>query len=1043
MKIKTFNESYVEEAAIQWFQELGYTYLFGPDIGPNGDYSLRKSYFDVILEEELLEAMSLLNNDIPDIVLKDALNQLKNIEKFTLVEKNKYLHKMVTNGISVSFQDNEGVIKYRQVKIIDFDNLENNNYSVSSQFTVLEGQKEKRPDLVVFLNGIPISVFELKTISDENISIDSAFNQIKTYQEQIPSLFTYNMFNVISDGLHAKVGTLTSNLDRYMTWRTLDGDEVAPNTIPQLEVTIKGMFCKKRILDLIKNYILFQTKDNNTVKILAGYHQYHAVNTAMESTLRASNELGDNKIGVVWHTQGSGKSLTMVFYSAKLVSCKKLLNPTIIVLTDRNDLDDQLFDTFMASSDLLRNTPIQAENRDHLKLELSGRTSGGIIFTTIQKFNETDEGKALSNRSNIIVLVDEAHRSQYGFSAKIQTTNNFAAETYGYAKYMRDSLPNASYIGFTGTPIQLTDKNTRAVFGDYISIYDMTRSIEDGSTVKIFYESRIAKIDFTDEYLKIDENFEEITEYQEETQKNSSKSKWTKLEAIVGSDSRLNNIAEDIITHFENRQLSMVTDVGKAMIVTMSRRIAIVLYEKIISLRPEWHSEDINKGRIKIVMTGSSSDPLNWQKHIGNKQTRELLSRRMKDNYDELEIVIVCDMWLTGFDVPSLHTMYIDKPMQGHNLMQAIARVNRVFKQKQGGLIVDYIGIADNLKSALNQYTDNDKTNTAIDSQMAVDILKDKIELIRELLYPHNYSEYPSASNTIKLQIIMSTIDYVIGLREQRKNDYIQLSSDLSKAYSLCSTTPEAMAHNLEISFYKTVRAGIIKLNLGDSKKKSSNQLDHELNQLISKSLESNSIIDIMSEIGLENPDVSILSEEFLEDFKEMKNQNIAIELLKRLIQGKIKAFSKITVVRSRLFSEMLDESLRKYQNRLVESSLIIHELIQLAKEITLAEEEGKDTGLTVEEYAFYEALSSNLTAKEVMGTEVLKEIAKELTDKIKLSTSIDWNIRENIRAGIRFEIKLLLNKYQYPPDDIDAPNNYDKSVDLILQQTELMFSSK
>ncbi|MBU0996913.1 MAG: type I restriction endonuclease subunit R [Firmicutes bacterium] len=1041
MGVKVFFESGVEEATLEWFQELDYQIEFSPNIAPDGSYPQRESYSDVILAERLKESLFRLNKTLPKSALEDAFRQITIPKQISLIENNRTFQKMITDGVDVSYHDKTGRLVHTQVKIFDFVDESNNDFLVVNQFTVVENRVDKRPDVVIFVNGIPLVVFELKTASDENISIKSAFRQIKNYQQAISSLFIYNSFNVISDGLHAKAGTITSDEDRYMTWRTTDGKEVAPTTIPQLETLIKGMFDKKRFLDIIKQYILFQKNDAEYIKILAGYHQYHAVNTALEKTYEATSSQGDRRIGVIWHTQGSGKSLSMVFYAGKLVISQELSNPTIIVMTDRNDLDDQLFLTFSKSSDLLRSIPDQAESREDLKSLLNGRDSGGIIFTTIQKFSPDETGNvtALTDRKNVIVLADEAHRSQYGFSAKVVKSKDEAFEKYGYAKYLRDSLPNASYIGFTGTPIETTDKNTRAVFGDYIDIYDMSRAVEDKTTVKIYYESRIAQIDFTEEYDLIDENYDEITEYQEETQKEGLKRKWARLEAIVGSKSRIKTVARDMVEHFEKRQASMETPVGKAMIVAMSRRIAVELYDAIVEFRPEWHSTDLLKGKIKVVMTGSSSDPVEWQKHIGTKQTRETLSDRMKDNNDELEIVIVRDMWLTGFDVPSMHTMYVDKPMQGHNLMQAIARVNRVFKEKQGGLVVDYIGIADQLKKALMQYTDNDREQVGVDTALAVSVMLEKLDVVRDILHQHDYSRYFGDRFSEKLQVIMETIDYVIGLREERKNDYLKFVSELSKAYSLCSTTEEAEKHNVEIGFFKSVRAGIIKLSTDSSKKKSIDQLDTELNQLISKSLKSDKVIDIMTEIGLARPDISILSEEFLEEFKKMEHKNVAIELLKRLIKGKLRMIARKTIVQSRQFSELLEDALAKYQARLIDSTVVIQELIELAKDITKAAEAGKESGLTEDEYAFYEALSSNMTAKEVMGIDILKEIAKELTKKIKSSTTIDWNIRDSVRAKIRFEIKVLLKKYNYPPDDPKDPNNYDKSVQLIMEQTELV----
>ena len=1044
MSLIKFYESGIEEATIEWLSELGYEYAFGPDIAVDGNSPERSSYADVLLRERLYVALIQINKDIPKVAIDEALRNINITKHVSLIENNRAFHKMITDGVSVSYHDKNGRLKHTQVKVFDFEDVFNNDFLVVNQFTVIENRVEKRPDVVVFVNGLPLVVFELKTASDEKVSIKSAYRQIKNYQNAISNLFVYNAFNVISDGLHAQAGTLTSNEDRYMTWRTIDGDVIASNKEPQLETLIKGMFEPRRFLDIIKQFILFERDNHDYRKILAAYHQYHAVNVALEKTYEASAVEGDRRIGVVWHTQGSGKSLSMVFYAGKLVLSHEMSNPTIVVITDRNDLDDQLYGTFAKSEDLLRSIPVQAETRKHLRELLDGRDSGGIIFTTIQKFtpDESDTDGPLSNRRNIVVLADEAHRSQYGFSAKVVKTKEEAFEKYGYAAYMRESLPNASYIGFTGTPIELADKNTRAVFGDYIDIYDMSRAVEDGTTVKIFYESRIAKLNFTAERDLIDENYDEITEHQEEVQREGLKRKWARLEAIVGAESRIKTVAKDIVEHFENRQETRVTPAGKGMIVAMSRRIAVELYNAIIEIRPEWHSDDLMKGKIKIVMTGSSSDPESWQKHIGTKDTRETLSRRMKDNTDELELVIVRDMWLTGFDVPSLHTMYVDKPMRGHNLMQAIARVNRVYFEKQGGLIVDYIGIAENLKKALTEYTESDRGTTGVDTELAVSVMLEKLDIIHEILHGHDYSKYFTGSSSEKLKVIMETIDFVIGLREAGKKDFLKVSNELAKAYSLCSTTDEAKKYNIEIGFYKTVRAGIIKLSIDEDRKKTIDQLDAEINQLISQSLESGEVIDIMSEVGLNKPDISILSEEFLEEFKKMRHKNVAVELLRRLIEGKLRMIARKTIVQSRKFSEMLDEALRKYQARLVDSTVIIQELIELAKEITEAANVSKDSGLSEDEYAFYEALASNMTAKEVMGIDVLKEIARELTKKVKASATVDWNIRESVRAKIRFEIKILLKKYDYPPDDPSDPNNYDKSVQLVMEQTELVYDN-
>ncbi|MDX9691125.1 MAG: type I restriction endonuclease subunit R [Acholeplasmataceae bacterium] len=1042
MAVKVFNESEVEQSALEWLEELGYEIAFGPDL-IEGSYTERESYQDVILKERLMDALLTMNSKVPRTVLDDAMREILIPKQVSLIENNRVFHQMITDGVNVSYHDKDGSLKHTQLKMFDFENPNRNNFLAVNQFTVIENRVEKRPDVVIFVNGIPLVVFELKTASDENVSLKNAYRQIKNYQNAIESLFVYNAFNVISDGLHAKVGTITSLEDRYTAWRTIDGKVIAPTSFPQLETLIKGMFEKHRCLDILKQFILFQKNDHDYIKIISGYHQYHAVNTAVERTIEATSETGDRRIGVIWHTQGSGKSLSMVFYAGKLVLSQELSNPTILVITDRNDLDDQLYLTFAKSQELLRSIPVQAESRGHLRELLNGRESGGIIFTTIQKFSPEENGDTsiLTDRKNVIVLADEAHRSQYGFSSKVIQTKEEAYEKYGFAKYMRDSLPNASYIGFTGTPIELTDKNTRAVFGDYIDVYDMSRAVEDHTTVKVYYESRIAKLQFGVQKELIDENYDAITEDQETSVSDIIKRKWARLEAVVGARSRVVTVAKDIVEHFEKRQAAMETSVGKAMIVTMSRRIAVELYDEIIKLRPDWHSDDLMKGKIKVVMTGASSDPEDWQVHVGNKQKRETLAKRMKDNNDELQIAIVRDMWLTGFDVPSLHTMYVDKPMQGHNLMQAIARVNRVFGLKQGGLVVDYIGIAAKLKEALQVYTEQDKEQTGVDTSLAAQILVEKLDVIRELLHKHDYSLYFTGKNSEKLKVIMETIDFVLGLSKEIKDNLIKTISELSKAYGLCATTFEAEKHNTEIGFYKTIRAGVLKFSDSERPVRTIQDIDEEINQLISDSLKSDDVIDVLAEMGIKKPELSILSDEFLDQIKTSKRKNVAIELLKRLIKGNIRQISRVTIVKSRLFSDMLETILGKYYARLISSAEVIDELIKLAKEIVEAENAGKETGLTEDEFAFYEALASNMTAKEVMGTDVLKQIAIELTQKIKTSTTIDWNIRSSIRAKIQFEIKVLLKKYKYPPDDPKDPNNYEKSIKLIMDQTELLAS--
>lgn len=1026
----SFIEADLEQAALSWLEELGYNILPANDISPNGAYPERKNFNDVILNDRLQLALERINPKLPSDAIIDALHQISIPQSPSLIKNNQAFHKMLTDGVDVSIRQDNGSFKTEKVKIFDFQNPQNNDWAVTSQFTVIENNIEKRPDLVVIVNGLPMVVIELKSSSDENVGISEAFNQTQTYKNTISSLFTYNAFIIISDGINARIGTITSNEDRFMMWRTIDGNDIAPLSIPQLEVMIRGVFKYNTFLDLIKNFTLFQTDGNNVYKILAGYHQYHAVNKALRSTIDATSLSGNKKAGVVWHTQGSGKSLSMVFYAGLLVAAKELSNPTVVIITDRNDLDDQLFTTFSNSKDLLRQTPVQAKDRSDLR-KLLNREAGGVIFTTIHKFTPEANGDTqmsiLTNRSNVVVIADEAHRSQYGFAAKVQNDNHAVDVKYGYAKYMRDSLPNASYIGFTGTPIELTDKNTRAVFGDYIDIYDMTRSVEDGTTVKIYYESRIAKLDLPDAVADlIDQEYDEITEFQEDNQKEQLKSKWSRLEAIVGSDSRIKLVAQDIVDHFEKRQAAQETSVGKAMIVAMSRRIAIGLYEAIIELRPQWHSDDLNKGVIKVVMTGSSSDNPSWQPFIGTKKTRDALAKRMKDNDDSLKIVIVRDMWLTGFDVPSMNTMYIDKPMSGHNLMQAIARVNRVFKDKQGGLVVDYIGIAEHLRNALGAYTKQDREITGVDTGLAAQIMLEKIDLIRELLHGHDYSKFfcvngVPANPQDRMYAIVATIDFIIGLREERKKDYLKLVSELSKAYSLCATMPEAEKLSMEVGFYKGVKAGIIKLIPEENRKKTAAQLDTQINQLISKSITSDEVIDILGAVGLNKPNIAILSDEFLEEIRGMKQQNVAVELLNKLLTGKVKSFAKNNLVQSKKFSEKLYASLKKYQNRAIETTQVIMELIELAKQINDAHKRGHDMGLTDDELAFYDALAESESAREVMQDEILQLIAKDLTKTIKANMSVDWHVRESVQANMRMEIRRLLKKYGYPPDKSDA----------------------
>jgi type I restriction enzyme R subunit len=1023
------NENMLEKSVIEIFGTIGYSHLSGADISPGGNNELREAYDQVVLFPILEDALNTLNPGFSYENIQEALKAIEVSNKTTLIDNNREFSSYLIEGFPVEVEV-EGDFITKRIKYIDFQNHDNNTFNIVDQFTIIENGNNKRPDLIAYINGIPVSVIELKNPVNEETTIEDGYKQIKTYQSTIESLFYYNSFNVISDGINTKVGTVTSNYDRYMSWRTIDGVTLSKTSDLSIETLVLGMYSKERILDIISNFIIFVDNGTDVFKILSAYHQYHAVNKALYKTIESVSS-HKNQIGVIWHTQGSGKSYTMTFYAAKMMKSNKLLNPTIIVITDRNDLDDQLYTTFFNAKSILRTTPERASSREELKQLINNRNSGGVIFTTIQKFEETSIN--LSDRSNIIVMVDEAHRSQYGFSAEYVEKDD--SIKYGYAKHLRDALPNASYIGFTGTPIALEGKNTVGVFGDYIDTYDMTQAVDDGATVTIFYESRIAKLTLDDSAKAlIDDEYDEITENQEETQKESMKSKWSRVEAIVGTKERIDLIANDIVMHYENRQSNQTYKGGKAMVVAMSRRICVDLYDAIVKLRPEWHSDELNSGKIKVVMTGSSSDPLEWQKHVGNKNDRDKLALRMKDDKDELQIVIVRDMWLTGFDVPSMNTMYIDKPMQGHNLMQAIARVNRVFKDKQGGLIVDYIGIADSLKKALNQYTDSDKSKTGIDSEQAVDLLIDNLQICQEIIHPFDYSNYFSDNGLSKIKTIVGACDYILSLGKERKKDYKDNVLKLTKSFSLCSTTKKAQDYNDEISFHKAVRSAIIKLELVEKPhSKSKTELDEEINQLISKSISANEVIDVFKTIGLDTPNLAILSDDFLEEVRNMEQKNVAIELLKRLLKGKIKSIAKSNIIESKKFSDMLENAMSKYNSQSIQTTEIIMQLIEMAKEINESSHRGEELGLSNDELAFYDVLSQNESAKLKMSDDTLKKIAQELANSIKNSKAIDWNIREDVQAKMRSTVKRLLKKYGYPPEISSS------AVEMVMEQTHLM----
>lgn len=1018
MTLSRITESIAEEATLDWFKELGYSILSGPDIAPGEPIAERTGYGDIVLEDRLRSALARINAAIPSEATEDAIRKLLRAvhESPLLYINNHRFHRVLTDGIDIEYKNSEGRIVGDKVWLIDFNNPGNNDWLAVNQFTVVEGQNNRRPDVVVFVNGLPLGVIELKNPADENATIKNAFNQLQTYKNEIPSLFSYNEILIVSDGLEARTGTLTADWEWFMPWRTIEGEDLAPKGMPELEVLIKGIFDKSRFLDILRYFVVFETDGALVIKKMAAYHQYHAVNRAVDCTLTAASPRGDRRVGVVWHTQGSGKSLTMTFYAGKIIQRHEMENPTLIVLTDRNDLDDQLFGTFSRCLSLLRQTPVQSRIREHLK-ELLSVASGGVVFTTIQKFlpEKGLEYPRLSNRSNIIVIADEAHRSQYDFID-------------GFARHMRDALPNASFIGFTGTPIEAGDRSTPAVFGNYISIYDIQRAVEDGATVRIYYEARLAKLELKAEELpRIDPEFEEITEGEEEATKEKLKRKWAQFEAMVGTEKRIGLVAEDIVEHFESRLEAMD---GKGMVVCMSRRICVDLYNAMVKLRPEWHSEDDDRGFLKIVMTGSASDPADWQRHIRNKPRRESMAKNFKKPDNPFKLVIVRDMWLTGFDAPCLHTMYIDKPMRGHGLMQTIARVNRVFKDKPGGLAVDYLGIADELKKALSNYTEKDRDITGIPQEEAVAVMLEKFEIVSAILHDFDYSGFIKGAPSEKLTTIKEALEHILAL-EDGKNRFMQAVTELSRAFALSVPHEKAMAIRDDVGFFQALRGAFAKNTVTDSK--SPEMLDSAIRQIVSKAVASGEVIDIFSSAGLKRPDISILSDEFLEEVRHMPQRNLALELLKKLLNDEIKARSKKNLVQARSFAEMLEETVRRYQNRAIEAAQVITELIELAKDIREAHKRGEKLNLTEEETAFYDALETNDSAVHVLGDEKLKIIARELVETVKRNATIDWTVKESVKAKLRTMVKRILRKSGYPPD------LQEKATKTVLEQAELL----
>jgi type I restriction enzyme R subunit len=1008
-------ESEIEQEALKIFSSMGYEIVYGPDIAPapDGTKPERDSYSQVILTGRLKSALRRINRGLSDEVLDEAIKKLQRSESQNLVKNNQAFHKLLVDGMDLQVKEN-GRLVSKKLWLFDFENTKNNEFAAINQFTIIEGNNNRRPDIIVFVNGIPLVVIELKNLADEKADIWSAYNQIQTYKLQIPSLFHFNELIIISDGGEARVGTITSPQEWFVKWKLLNAKTIDDPTIMPLEVMLRGMLNKDTVLEFARHFILFEDSRHGALKKAAQYHQYRAVREALESTVKATRSNGQG--GVVWHTQGSGKSLTMVFYTGLLALESRLENPTMIVLTDRNDLDGQLFDTFCACGVILRQSPIQATSRDNLK-KLLARPSGGIIFTTIQKFFPDEKGMEypkLSDRKNIIVIADEAHRSQYGF---IQ----------GFARHMRDALPKATFIGFTGTPVELGDRDTRAVFGDYVDVYSIERAVRDGATVPIYYESRLAKIELKDsERPKVDAKFEEVTEGEEVDQKEKLKSKWSRLEALVGSQKRVREVAEDLLSHFEKRCEVLE---GKALIVCMSRRICVDMYAELKRLKPEWHSEDDDKGAMKVIMTGSATDKLEWQQHIRNKPRRKAIEDLFKDPKSPIKIVIVRDMWLTGTDIPCLHTIYIDKPMRGHGLMQAIARVNRVFRNKPGGLVVDYIGLAENLKIALSNYTREDRAETAIDKEKAVAVMIEKYEIVKDMLHGVNYKQFLKAPLKEKY-VVIQTIERLISQRGGKER-YMKSVDRLSQAFALAYPDPEAIRIRDELAFFQAVKAQFVKYTITSAGENP--RVELAIKQIVSKAISSDEVIDVFEVAGLKKPDISVLSEDFLDDVRNMPQKNLALEVLRRLINDEIKQRTKKNIVKAKQFSEMLDEAVHAYLNRNLDSAQVVEELIQLAKKIKEETSRGTDLGLNDDELAFYDALGVNDSAVKVLGDETLKTIARELVRTVRNNLSIDWTLKESVQANLRVMVKRVLKKYGYPPD------KQQKATETVLEQTKFL----
>ena len=1029
----SITEDIVELAAIETLQELGWSYLHGSVIAPDGSSPERRSFGDVVLTGRLEAAIARINPDAPEAARAEAMRRVLTGELPSLIEENRRIHKLLTEGVDVEYRADSGKTAATKIWLIDLDRPDANDWLAVNQFVVVQNRANRRPDLVLFVNGLPLAVLELKNAAAQNATIADAWNQLQTYLHQIPGLFSTNAVLVTSDGMEARIGSITANAERFMPWRTVDGEDFAHRGTPELETLLRGVFTRANLLALIRDFIVFGDKGEGPFKIIAGYHQFHGAQKAVRQAVEASRPEGDRKIGVIWHTQGSGKSLLMAFFAGLAVKSQALENPTLVVLTDRNDLDDQLYGTFGLCRDLIRQNPEQANSRADLK-RLLDKAAGGVVFTTVQKFSPEKGEESfplLSDRRNIIVIADEAHRSQYGFESKLNRETGL--RRYGYAHYIRQAMPNASFIGFTGTPIEAAD---------YIDIYDISRAVEDGATVPIFYESRLARIELNDdEKPLIDSEIEALVEDQSLTEAEKLKAKWSAVEALVGSDKRLAQVAEDMVAHLEARIEAMN---GKAMAVCMSRRICVALYDRIIALRPEWHSTDDAQGAVKIVMTGSASDPLDWLPHIGSKKRRDDLAKRARNPDDPLRLVIVCDMWLTGFDAPCMNTMYIDKPMRGHGLMQAIARVNRVFKDKPGGLVVDYIGVAQNLRNALSQYTDSDRDKTGIDESAAVAAMMERYEAIRDLFHGFDYRPGITGQPRERLICLGGAIDWVLKWQEsqaaRQKTDeekkrahrrFLDMVLELSKAYALASASDEARAIRDEVGFFQAIRAALAKTTA--TGKISEKDRAFAVQQLVDRAVASSEIIDILKVAGLQSPDISILSDEFLMEVGKMEKKNLALEALKKLLNGEIVSRSKTNLVESKAFSNRLEEAVARYHAGAISAVEMIQELIELAKDMKAARARGEEMGLSQEEVAFYMALAENESAVEAMGNEKLRVIAHELLEQLRSNVTVDWHQRESARARMRVLVKRILKKYGYPPDLAD------EAVQTVLAQAEIL----